>query len=274
MWLALERLDLLVTSSIGRFGWLDTTSPYGVIVAWLAALGAVVLLGICLARRRGVVTIAGNLMAWLAIPTVIAISGARQDGILGQGRDYMALAVGIPIVATFLVGERIGDRRTTLRLSTMIVVLLAACQVADFYGALRRNVVGSAGPSNLLTPVVGGWRPPIPPIVLIIAFTLAMVAFAIILCAAAGAQAGQVAEPALAVTMRPAHLHRPRQRPEPGPPQPALEPTPNQSQADRPQSDEAQPDQAPPDQPEPAPAQPGPSPSASLATAKDVPQPA
>jgi hypothetical protein len=342
VWLALERLDLLVTSSIGRFGWLDTPSPYGVIVAWVGALGAVVLLGVCLARRRGALAIAGNLVAWLAIPTVIAISGARHDGILGQGRDYMALAVGIPIMAAFLVGDRIGDRRATLRVSTTIVVLLAACQVVDFYGALRRNVVGSAGPFNLLTPVAGGWRPPVPPVVLIIAFTLAMVAFAIILCAAATAQVVQTAQPGLSAPGT-ANIHRPKQQPEPAlapsnqaprdqsepvegrsdqpaPDQaePALAPSgqaephkveATEAQPDQPPPDqaepagapsgqaephkveatEAQPDQPPPDQAEPAgaqpeqpepeqpePAQPQPAPpsSASLATAKDVPQPA
>ena len=144
--LALDRLNLLVTSSIGQFGWLDAPSPAGVIVTWLGALGAVVIVGACLARRRGVAVIVGTVLAWALVPTVIVLGVARKDGIVGQGRDYMGLAVGIPIVAAFVAGERFVDRRTSLRLTTVVIALLAGCQVLAFYGALRRYTVGTGGP--------------------------------------------------------------------------------------------------------------------------------
>ena len=61
--LALQRLDLLVTSSIGQFGWLDAASPYLVIVLWLGALGGVVLIGTCLAHRRAAAVVIGTVAA-------------------------------------------------------------------------------------------------------------------------------------------------------------------------------------------------------------------
>ncbi len=143
--LALERLDLLISSSIGQFGWLDTLSPTGVIVTWLGAFGAVVLVGLCLARRREAAVVVGTLAAWVVLPTGLIMSVARQEGIVGQGRDYLALAVGIPLVAAVVVRQRLVDGRTTLRLVTIVVALLAACQLFDFYGALRRNTVGTQG---------------------------------------------------------------------------------------------------------------------------------
>jgi Predicted membrane protein (DUF2142) len=179
--LALERLDLLVTSSIGQFGWLDTPSPYLVIVLWLGALGAVVLVAACVARRRSIAVVLGTLVAWVVFPTVLIVSQARQDGILGQGRDFMGLAVGIPIVAAFVAGERFVDRRTTLRLAAVVIGLLAACQVVDFYAALRRYTVGTKGPLDAFSAVHHGWAAPIPALVLFIVFIMAMVALALVL---------------------------------------------------------------------------------------------
>ena len=183
--LAVDRLSLLVTSSIGQFGWLDAPSPAGVIVTWLGALGAVVLVGACLARRRGVAVIVGTVAAWVVVPVVIAVSVARQDGIVGQGRDYMGLAVGIPIVAAFVAGQRFVDRRATLRLTTVVIALLAGCQVLDFYGTLRRYTVGTGGPLNAFSSVPGGWDAPVPGTVLFVVFAATMVAFALILRRAA-----------------------------------------------------------------------------------------
>ena len=186
--LALQRLDLLVTSSIGQFGWLDAASPYLVIVLWLGALGGVVLIGTCLAHRRAAAVVIGTVAAWVVLPTAMIMSTAHQDGILGQGRDFMGLVVGIPIVAAAIAGERFSDRRTTLRLAAVIVGLTAVCQVVDFYATLRRYTVGTKGPLDAFSSVAGGWDAPVPPALLFAIFTVAMVAFAFILRAAATAQ--------------------------------------------------------------------------------------
>ncbi len=186
--LALERLDLLVTSSIGQFGWLDASSPYVVIVLWLGALGAVVLIGACLAHRRAAAVVIGTVLAWVVLPTVMILTTARQDGILGQGRDFMGLAVGVPIVAAAIAGERFSDRRATLRLTALIVSLTAVCQVVDFYATLRRYTVGTGGPIDAFSSVVHGWAPPVPAALLFAVFIIAMVAFAFILRGAALAQ--------------------------------------------------------------------------------------
>ena len=170
--LALQRLDLLVTSSVGQFGWLDAASPYLVIFLWLGALGAVVLIGTCLAHRRAAAVVIGTIVAWVALPTVMIMSTAHQDGILGQGRDFMGLAAGIPIVAAAIAGERFSDRRTTLRLAAVIVGLTAVCQVVDFYATLRRYTVGTKGPLDAFSSVAGGWDAPVPAALLFAIFTL------------------------------------------------------------------------------------------------------
>ena len=186
--LAIERLDLLVTSSVGFFGWLDAPSPEAVIVTWLAALGLLVLTAAALGRARAVTAMAMTLAAWVVTPVVIAVAQARSEGILGQGRDYLGLAVGIPIIAGAVARDRFGDRAKSLRLVSIVVVLLAASQLADFYAALRRYTVGTNGPLSAFVHVAGGWAPPVPALLLLVMFAVAMGAFALLLRQAAGSQ--------------------------------------------------------------------------------------
>ena len=178
--LALERLDLLVTSSIGQFGWLDTPSPFGVIVTWLGALGAVFLVGLCFARRRDALVAVATLAAWVVVSFALIFSQARSEGILGQGRDFMALGVGIPIVAASVAGERFGARAGALRLGTAVIAALFVCQVLDFYGALRRNTVGMAGPVNAFASTHNAWHPALPALLLWIVFAIAVGLFALL----------------------------------------------------------------------------------------------
>jgi Predicted membrane protein (DUF2142) len=186
--LALDRLHLLVTSTIGQFGWLDTPSPFGVTAVWLAAFGAIVLLSVCVARRRGALAVAGVVLAWLVVPMALVMAEARQHGLLGQGRDFMALAVGAPIVAGFVISERLGDRRATMRLSNLVLALLTICEAVDFYGTLRRYTVGISGPVDPFASVAGAWHPPVPGFILVPVFTVAVVAFALLLRRAVCAQ--------------------------------------------------------------------------------------
>jgi hypothetical protein len=187
--LAMDRLRLLVTSSIGDFGWLDTPSPFAVIVTWLAALSAVVLLGTCLARRRDALVAVGTVVAWGVVPVVLIMSQARSNGIIGQGRDFMALGVGIPIVAGAVAGGRFAGRAATRRLATIVIVALAVCQLADFYGTLRRYTVGITGPLNAFASTPDAWHPPVPGPVLFLVFSFAIAAFGYILRRAAPATA-------------------------------------------------------------------------------------
>lgn len=186
--MAIERLDLLVNSSIGFFGWLDAPSPEAVIVAWLFVLGFLVLVGAALGRLRGVAAMCGTLAAWVVLPVAVAVVQARTEGILGQGRDYLGLAVGIPILAAAIAGERFANRDGSLRLVSIVVAVLAVAQLADFYGTLRRYMVGTKGPLNAFVHVAGGWGPPVPGILLLVLFALFMAAFAGILRSAALAQ--------------------------------------------------------------------------------------
>ncbi len=187
--LGVERLDLILTSSIGNFGWLSSPSPEAVIVTWVAIFGAVFLVGASLGRARGVLMLVGTFVGWLALPVVVAVVKARSEGILGQGRDYLGLAVAVPIIAGAIAAERFAGRAGSLRFVSIAVTMLLACQLSDFYAALRRFTMGTHGPIDaFFGHGPGQWHPPLPATMLFAAFTLAMVAFALLLRSSAAAQ--------------------------------------------------------------------------------------
>lgn len=178
--MALDRLHMLVTSSIGLFGWLDTPSPYAVTVIWLASFGALVLLFVSVGARRPVQVVVGLLAAWCLVAFFFVIFMERAHGVEGQGRDFMGLLVGAPLVAGAFTGAPNLADRVAARLSTIVIALLALGQAVDFYSALRRYAVGLEGPLDAFARVPGGWQPPVPGAVLVSAFALAMVAFAVV----------------------------------------------------------------------------------------------
>lgn len=186
--MALDRVHSLVSWTIGQFGWLDTPSPFGVTVAWTGALGCVVLISVCVARRREVLAVAGTLVVWLLFTFIFIVAMAPHHGILGQGRDFMGLIVGLPIVAGAVTRDSLLGRRLVLRLSGLLLAILSLCQVTDFYGVLRRYTVGLGGPTNAFASVAGGWRPPLPGPLLVGVFALAIGGFALIVQRAARAQ--------------------------------------------------------------------------------------
>jgi hypothetical protein len=205
--MALQRLELVFTSTIGQFGWLESPSPFGVIVAWCCAAGVLLLAGAAAGRLRGNAVLASTLALWVALPLGLVMVEARTHGILGQGRDFMALVIGAPIAAATLAGQPFAERRTALRLSAAVISVTCACQLADFYAALRRNTVGSGGPLDAFAHVPRGWHPPVPAAALVIVFALSIAALGLLLQrAAVSGGAGwarahaHAGEPALAVT--------------------------------------------------------------------------
>jgi len=93
----------------------------------------------------------------------------------------MGLAVAIPLVASAAAGDRFANRAASLRLTTVVVVALASCQVLDFYGALRRNTVGITGPLDAFATPAGAWHPPVPALFTFILFALGIAGSALLL---------------------------------------------------------------------------------------------
>ena len=93
---------------------------------------------------------------------------AHSDGYAGQGRYFLAIWEGVPIVAAGLFGVpglARAPRRAAGPVSIGTGLLVGTAQAIAFYWALRRYIVGIPGPllwsgsrsSNRLQ-----WHPPVP----------------------------------------------------------------------------------------------------------------
>ena len=156
------RFPSLLAQAVGNFGWLDTPVPRLVLVAW-AVLGAA-LVGVAMVRgsRPARWSLLLAVLASFLVPVVSMVAAAPSYGYVGQGRYFLAIWAGVPLIAAAFAGLR-----HTARLARPIMVaaglLLAGGQAVAFYWALRRNMVGIPGPWDLSS--ARGqlpWHPPVP----------------------------------------------------------------------------------------------------------------
>ena len=162
---------------IGRFGWLDTPAPALTWVPWTIALGALVFAAVLWSTRRGVAVLLGLLAATIVVPVAIeAPTYADAANLTWQGRYTLPFAVGVPILAGALLWttER-GRRLVTSRLLWAIGIVLAGAQILAFGQNLRRYTVGARGPISFWGSAA--WSPPLPRLLLIVAFAVVVVAF-------------------------------------------------------------------------------------------------
>lgn len=146
--------------AIGVLGWLDTPIPRVALLVWVVALGA--LAGIVLAERRvadlalaAVVVIVAVVSAW-----VLEMSQGTTTGTYWQGRYFLPLLVGVPLLLGFSDGEPRSARRARAQ-SGVIVGAAMFVLTMSFAASMRRWGVGTAG--SMLPwewGTYGTWVPP------------------------------------------------------------------------------------------------------------------
>jgi MYXO-CTERM domain-containing protein len=181
--LTLDHTGRFLREMIGEFGWLDTPSPVGTLVAWYGALGLLVFAAAASARRRQVMVLGLVIAAAVIVPALISASQAHREGYVWQGKDGLPFAVGVPLVAAELVGLSGLLEPVRRRLTGFVAGALALASVAAYVGALRRYAVGIYGPLDFLP---GRWRPPLGSVTLVVAGVLAAAAAAVLLTFLAG----------------------------------------------------------------------------------------
>ena len=95
----------------------------------------------------------------LAIPLVFELLTANAFGFSFQGRYIMPLAVGIPMLAAFIIGSsgRLTRAPQTGIIRGMILLLLPI-QLLSF-GYVMDRFQSGVGPGHALDPLVGSWHP-------------------------------------------------------------------------------------------------------------------
>lgn len=167
---------------VGDFGALVLRAPAATYLVTYAAVMALLAAGAWRAQRRALLSLALTVGAALTAPIALQMADIRQIGLGAQGRYFLPLAVGVPLVAAAIVPSRpvaaaaIGPARSdrlTVGVAASLVVLVAAAQVVAFYATLRRYTVGVDGPLLLSARRAGSWHPPLAPQYLVVAFALA-----------------------------------------------------------------------------------------------------
>ena len=173
-----SRLPTRLHEMIGYFAWLEVPAPRSLLVLWTILIAGLVIGALVLGtwRQRGVlVALAAFAVAFNVVPEALS---ASRHGFIGQGRYALPVAVGVPILAAWIVTARAHPGQLWWRRASIVLVSgWALGQSLGQAALLRRHVVGNA---NDLFAFIGGtgWEPPLPPVLLWVFGIVTALAFA------------------------------------------------------------------------------------------------
>jgi Predicted membrane protein (DUF2142) len=161
--------------TIGVLGWLDTTLPFFVYVAWIVALVVVVIIHLRGASARGIVALLILAAAWLALPLIINGFTNSRAGLTYQGRYSLPIFVGVVFLPLWSERSRLRWPRLSQRwLVGVVLALVVVAEVGAFWQMLRRFSVGADGRIVLTGRL--SWQPSVDPMVLVAINAIAMIA--------------------------------------------------------------------------------------------------
>jgi hypothetical protein len=160
--IAIDQLHLYYKEAVGNFGRLDTPVPLFCVVVVSIVVVALVALAAWRSSGRRRLSLALVIAASLAVPICAVLLTARRLGLVEQGRYFLPLWVGIPIVAAASIRTTVSRSQWEWWLRRALILAIAASYVVSFYGGLRRYTVGVHGPLSPFDQVAGGWKPPLP----------------------------------------------------------------------------------------------------------------
>jgi hypothetical protein len=156
IWSTLQLTEGRLRQAIGNFGWLNVPVPEAIFAVWSAAVAVLVAVGLYVSSRcrRALPVLA---LAIVAMPMIL---GINTIGAGWQGRYWLPLLVGIPLVAASQLSAREHANRQSDQTGSIGVIalglVLAIAQVWAFVFALQRYEYGlGARPGT-----IAGWAPP------------------------------------------------------------------------------------------------------------------
>lgn len=166
------RVWYLFRQAIGWFGWLDTPAPTITYVAWIMAMGTMVVVGLSLMQRRISATVLLLIAVIVVLPLMIEVPNFRVSSFAWQGRYTLPLLVGVPLLCAFGLA-RGGLPRPSGTAPGIILtgLLLWMGTLGAFAQAMRRFTVGAdAGLMFWRDPL---WSPSAPIVMLLVVFAMA-----------------------------------------------------------------------------------------------------
>ncbi len=161
LWLTLRLTGYRLRQCVGDFGWLDTPVSQTVIVIWTSAVIGLAAYGLAVSRglRRALPLL---VLSLLALPLIFESPQIDTVGPYWQGRYWLPLAVGIPLIASSVAYKRASRRSVVISQPLRLVgftgmgVILALTQISAFMTALHRYQTGLGAKVDAPT----RWTPP------------------------------------------------------------------------------------------------------------------
>ncbi len=179
-WYMIRQLPAFAQQAAGFFGWFDTPLPAFAYPLFYVAFSMLTLLALTATGRREWRVLLAIIAAAALVPAFVQGYSVGQTGIIWQGRYGLFLYIGIALVAAWLLSGPAGGRVAflSLRLTSVLVPILAVYGIAAFVLVLRRYVVGLDRP---ITAMLSDpeWQPPLGWIPLTAVFAGTMVCFAV-----------------------------------------------------------------------------------------------
>ncbi|MGA8681943.1 MAG: DUF2142 domain-containing protein [Acidimicrobiales bacterium] len=165
-----------LSEMVGIFGANNVPAPPFATTAVVVGLALIVLGAFVVGSWRERVVLALLLLAIVAVPVASGVATGHHYGLIWQGRYTLAVGVGSPIFAGYVVGAWFEKRRFEVGAGRLIpavgaaavlfALILAVAQFTSFLWDLRRFMVGADGP---LSGVFAGiWHPPVDGFVLLV----------------------------------------------------------------------------------------------------------
>jgi hypothetical protein len=149
VWLTLRQTGPRLRQSVGDFGWLDTPAPLWVVVIWAVVLVGLIAYAMVVSRRA---RFALPLLAAAIVlmPVVFESPQMNTVGTYWQGRYWLPLLVGLPLVASSVLPRTIfGAALSAVHARywrvagfAALVALLVAAELGAFLTALQRYETG------------------------------------------------------------------------------------------------------------------------------------
>ena len=155
VWLTLRLTGQRLRQCVGDFGWLDTPAPLWVVVIWAVVLVGLIACAMAVSRRaRFALPLLA--VAIVLMPVVFESPQINTVGTYWQGRYWLPLMIGLPLVASSVLPRTIfgampwGTHSRSWRVAGFagLGVLLVAAQVGAFLtaaGALRNRAGDETG---------------------------------------------------------------------------------------------------------------------------------
>ncbi|NJC64451.1 DUF2142 domain-containing protein [Planosporangium flavigriseum] len=158
------RLQQYANEMVGVMSWLDAPLPGLAYVAWFMAFGLLFLGGFALGEWHYRWRIAALTLAAFGVMVIPDALNARTYGFYAQGRYVLPIAVGLPILAAYALGERRALVGTQARsIIRTFALLLIPIHFLALYNTMLRWQYGIRWPKIKVNPFHGEWLPRLGP---------------------------------------------------------------------------------------------------------------